>query len=401
MKETLIVVLILSLFLGCKEPSAYVIENVQIVDLKSGETNSYNLLIRDDKIERLSNEKIKGFRKIDLKGKYLMPSLWDMHVHLHADRSKLTNYFRNGVLGLRDMGAFTTPEVDSLVKWNTELRKDPSLRQSHIAYAGLINNDTTCYHGHRNIGDYQDLIDSYRYLDEIGSSFYKIHNCFPYELLPQLDSIAEVQNFAFGGHIPEGMDPLEYVKEFDNINSIEHVSVLLRALNNRKEMPLTLMEAVTLLDGGYLDTLAVAMKEKNIAFTPNLLSEVEFIDSYPEEQKHLGEAFLARLNNYVKRIAEHGVLILAGTDSGLDSDPDVTLYKELELLSAAGLSNLQVLQTATINADMALGQAVNLITERSEASFVILDHNPLEDLSTLKHVFGIVHNGDYVELAEN
>lgn len=398
MNSTTVFVLLFLIFLGCKEESAYVLENVQLINIETGEIGTNHILIRANRIESITKETIKGYRKIDLQGKYIMPSLLDMHVHLHADKSKLNNYFKQGVLGLRDLGAFNTAEVDSLVKWKANLRNNPSLKQPDIVFAGMINNDTTCYHGHRHIATYEDLKESCRYLNEIGSSFYKIHNCFPSELLPQLDSLAEVHDFGFGGHIPEGMDPLQFVKQYNNINSIEHVSVLLRALSSRTKKALNMMEAVKLLDGVYLDSLAVEMKEKEIAFTPNLLSEVAFITSYPEEQRHLGEALLERLRKYVKRISDHGVTILAGTDNGLESDEETSLYQELELLSEAGLSHLQVLQAATLHSDMALGQSPNLISKNSEANFIILNENPMENLSTLKSVFGIVYRGNYLRM---
>ena len=395
----MIIFLICMIFmLGCKEPKKIVLKNANVIDLETGKAKLVDLIIQNNTIISISNKTvIPNDSTIDLKGKYLIPTLWDMHVHLHGDRDKLMAFYKHGVLGIRDLGGFKTEDIDSLMKWKQETSLNSSIKYPDIYYAGHINNDTTCYNGHRNVTTYKELIESSLFLSKIGSSFYKVHNCFPDELLPKLDSLASIHNFVIGGHIPEGIGPIQYVTQFDNINSVEHVSVLLRALSFRNESPLNMMEAVEQLDGPYLDSLSSIMKEKNISFTPNLLSEMEFIKSYPEEKKKLGEGLFRKLNEFTKRISDNGVNILAGTDTGLDFEAGKSLYQELDLLSQAGLSNLEVLRSATINAERALGRSPNLIKENSEANFIILKDNPLENLSTLRLISGIVHNGNYVK----
>ena len=396
MKKHVILITLILFFVGCKEKSSssLVLTNVNIVNVKTGKNYKCNLQIIDGNISKVTKENLEGNNKIDLEGKYIMPSLWDMHVHLHGDKQKLNEFFKRGILGVRDLGAFGIKEVDSLVKWSNELENNPILEYPKIKYAGFINNDSTCFSGHKNISTYEDLIESANFLNKINSSYYKIHNCFPVELLENLDSLATQNDFIFGGHIPEGIDPFEYLSKFKNINSVEHIGIFIRALSYRKENPLNLIEAVALLDGPYLDSIAQTMKEKNISFTPNLVTEVEFIKSYPEDKKKLGEAYLKKLMNYTKRLSDKGVNILAGTDTGLDNiKAGESLYEELVLLSEAGISNLKVLQSTTMNADKANRKFPNLIEQNSKANLIILNDNPLENLSTLKSPFGIVHNG--------
>ena len=398
MMKPIVSILLLCFLLGCKKESSLVLQNARIINVKTGEIAAFDILIEGTRIAKISEEELSGTHRVNLEGNYIIPALWDMHVHLHGDRSKLDQLFDHGVLGVRDLGAFEAKGIDSLITWKRKLVKDPTFRIPEIVHAGYINNDTTCYEGHLHVNTYKELVESASYLSEIGSSFYKVHNCFPDELLPQLDSLATVNEFVFGGHIPEGIDPLQYVRQFENINSIEHMSVLLRGVSFREEQPLNLIEAVTLLDGPYLDSLAVLMKEKNISLTPNLLSEVAFIKSYPEDKKEIGEAFLLRLMKYAKRFSEHGVNILAGTDTGSEFEAGKSLYQELELLSEAGFSNLEVLQAATMNADYANGRIPNLIKENSSASFIILNENPLEAGLTAESLVGIVHKGTYVDM---
>ena len=397
----LIVLILLSLtYSGCNKEPSLVLENAQIINVETGGIDTFNLLIKGAEIIQISKKRLTGQSRIDLKNNYILPPLWDMHVHVHGDKDKLKAFFKYGVLGIRDLGAFETTDVDSLVKWKNELTDNPKLEYPNINYVGLINNDSTCYEGHNNVTTKKELIESTSYLSDIGSRYYKVHNCFPVELLSDLEALAIHNNFVFGGHIPEGIDPIQYLKDFKNINSIEHVSVLVRAINFRNQKALGLAEAVELLDGPYLDSLALLMKEKNISFTPNLTSEVEFIKSYPEDKKELGENFLKKLMTYTKRISDKGVNILAGTDTGSEFEAGESLYQELDLLSQAGLSNLEVLRAVTINADKANSVHPNLIKEKSKANFIILENNPLLNLSALKSLVGIVHNGNHKNINE-
>ena len=90
--------------------------------------------------------------------------------------------------------------------------------------------------------------------------------------------------------------------------------------------------------------------------------------------------------------------IVSGTDA---SNPFVisgfSLHQELELLHEAGLTNFEVLKTATINSAIMLGfqNRLGTIEDGKEADFVMLDKNPLEDISYTKSIFGVMLNGKW------
>lgn len=96
----------------------------------------------------------------------------------------------------------------------------------------------------------------------------------------------------------------------------------------------------------------------------------------------------------IRRIAEAGIPIVAGTDApntGLNFGDH--LLDELGLYQQAGLSNIEVLRSATGNAAGAFGLPVGALAEGAAASFVLLEGSPIEDLVHLRAIAGVWKDG--------
>lgn len=97
----------------------------------------------------------------------------------------------------------------------------------------------------------------------------------------------------------------------------------------------------------------------------------------------------------IRKFHELGILIVAGTDAqdGQMNFGD-DFYLELEVYQRAGLSNLEVLRTATGNAAKAFDIPVGLLKVGGDANMVLIDGNPLDDLEDLKNVAQVWKNGN-------
>ena len=90
----------------------------------------------------------------------------------------------------------------------------------------------------------------------------------------------------------------------------------------------------------------------------------------------------------VKKLHEAGVTIICGTDGGIGVTlPGFSIHQELNFYKEAGLSNYEVLKTATVNASQthSMMNQLGTIEEGKIANLLLVDENPLVELSTLRN----------------
>ena len=98
---------------------------------------------------------------------------------------------------------------------------------------------------------------------------------------------------------------------------------------------------------------------------------------------------------------EAGAGILLGSDAPqIFNVPGFSLHRELELMVAAGLSPFEALQSGTTNVAQFLGMRTGVIERGYEADLVMLDSNPLEDISNSRRVHGVMLRGDWYSGAD-
>jgi imidazolonepropionase-like amidohydrolase len=99
-----------------------------------------------------------------------------------------------------------------------------------------------------------------------------------------------------------------------------------------------------------------------------------------------------------------GIPFLAGTDTppGVYIFPGFSLHEELQRLVAAGFTQTEALQTATLNPAKFLGRENELgtIEKGKLAEMVLLDANPLDDIGNTQKIAGVVANGRYYSRAD-
>jgi hypothetical protein len=98
----------------------------------------------------------------------------------------------------------------------------------------------------------------------------------------------------------------------------------------------------------------------------------------------------------VKKLHEAGVTIICGTDAGIGVTlPGFSIHTELAFYKRAGLSNYEVLKTATVNAAQthSIMNQLGTIQEGKIANLIVLDENPLEELTTLQNPTSVFVQG--------
>lgn len=109
--------------------------------------------------------------------------------------------------------------------------------------------------------------------------------------------------------------------------------------------------------------------------------------------------FFASQPRLVKVLYDHGIPIVAGTDIGF---PGTSLARELELYVQGGLTPLQALQTATIDAAraMQLDARTGSLDAGKQADLVVIDGDPLTNMRDIRWVHLVVKDGQEYKPAQ-
>lgn len=137
------------------------------------------------------------------------------------------------------------------------------------------------------------------------------------------------------------------------------------------------------------------------AFEPGVLAAIR-ADAKGRSAPPPGREEFNRAMRNTQRMASAGVLIAAGSDGGSSGDlPGLMTHRELELLSEAGLSPMDVIVAATRNGAMALNQAAELgtIAPGKRADLLLVSANPLEDVRNLRKIHAMLLGGQWVDRA--
>lgn len=208
------------------QTSALVFTNVTVIDGTGAPGQpSMTVVVRNDRIEatgKVGRVAIPaGSRVVNGSAKFLIPGLWDMHVHLTDARpSAIPTLVANGVTGVRDMGSRLT-ELDD---WRVRI-EDGSMIGPRIVRAGPILNGQEFGPVQLGVSDATEARAAVRTLAKVGVDFIKIHLTLTREQFLAIMGEAKQAGLPVAGHIPAGAVTLEEASD-SGLASIEHTESL-------------------------------------------------------------------------------------------------------------------------------------------------------------------------------
>ncbi len=371
-----------------------------------------------------------GARLVGGRTKYLIPGLWDMHVHtdVPGGRAVLPLYVANGVTGVRDLGGGW--EVIQALR--AEVRSG-RLIGPRIVAAGpyLDGNDQPI--AHLRVRTPEEAITAVDSLARLGVDLVKLHTGLGREGFFAALRRARERGLPTAGHVPRVVSAIE--ASDSGIGSIEHLLSIPVPCTPAESLALrpryTVQAALGRCAGGDLSVLFARLAKNGTRVTPTFTAQYE-VARWPKRSVP-GDAFAGylpdTLRRYVaaifpmpdsippgadragrgmfeKRLREAGAMfragveVLAGTDAPLrNSPPGFGLHQELAWLVRAGLTPFQVLRLATLGAARFLGVADSLgtIAPGKLADLVLLDGDPRRDISNTRRIRAVVANGRYFE----
>jgi imidazolonepropionase-like amidohydrolase len=395
------------------------IRNATVIDPASGTVTA-------DRCIRISGETIMavadcaptpGIPLIDARGHWVIPGLWDMHVHSvwHSDvyESFFDAFIRFGVVGIRDMGG--NLEVLQQARWFLE---QPYSVGPYLVAAGPMLDGPQPIHPSFSLAlkSREDGIRAVRHIAERGVDFVKLYTLLPGDAA--LGAMAEAKRHGLPvvGHLPTSMDVDTAVRH--GMSGIEHMAVEIGGLCDVDDPadPCAGVFARLARAGVSLTPTLIVRKRRAGLDLPGLLDESrvsempeivaddwlaqrdEALDTLDAADWRKRRAQFEREQALTARAIREGALVLAGTDAGdLFVPPGVSLHDELALLVASGMSEMQALRAATADATRVLGLADRgFIGAGARADLLILGSDPLDDIANTRDIDYVIVGGAIV-----
>jgi imidazolonepropionase-like amidohydrolase len=341
-----------------------------------------------------------GTRVVDATGKFLIPGLWDMHGHLtDATADAFPLLIMNGVTGVRDMGG----DVAQLDRWRSEINNGTRIGP-HIIRAGpFVDGPKAGVTNRLTVRTPEEARQAVRDLKAKGVDFIKVHNALPPDAFFALVDEARKEHIPVAVHLPQGVSSAEASDA--GVASLEHIETINEsALWRKGATAKTVEQAVDENLGPAGQELFQRFAKYGTWYVPTLVAYERGFVLWSNDP----EALKPRMDVQAKQITlvgmmhKAGVKIMAGSDfSDWAIVPGVDLHNELALLVEAGFTPLEALQAATLNPAKFLGKTdtYGTIQVGRAADLVLLDMNPLEDISHTRKIHAVVVGGKFFPLA--
>jgi hypothetical protein len=391
----------------------------------------------------------KGAQVVNARGLYVIPGLWDMHVHVWETDRTFPMFIANGVLGVRNMGG----HLDELKRWRAQVVNGELLGPHMVISGPLVDGLNPAHPDHAVVvhdpAEGRTIVDS---LKQSGVDFIKVFdNLTPDEYYAIAEESRKV-GLSFAGHLPHGVWAsdastagqlsIEHLfgsleESSKNFDQILHLNDLLPASPAEKAArALALMKLeVDGFDPERLKNLAVLFVKNGTWQVPTLVARkiIPFLNDEPavndprlayigrqdrKEWNDLRDRFIkdnapefwtlhrAAYQEELTITREYhraGVSILGGTDAGGPPFviPGFDLHNELAALVDAGFTPLEALQSVTNDAAQFLGRTDDFgtVANGKAADLVLLDANPLDDIHNTQKIRAVIVQGKYLDRA--
>jgi imidazolonepropionase-like amidohydrolase len=375
-------------------------------------------------------------------GKFLIPGLWDMHVHIFNQVSRrppnawyFPLFIANGVTGVREMWT-KADDMTQVLKWRKQFSAG-TLTLPRIAAVGtVVDGQPSTWPNTDTVTTPEEARRMVRKIKDAGVDFVKTYSNLSREAYFAIVDEARKQNIPFAGHVPftVGADEASTAGQ----RSMEHLNQILETCSSKEQELLrvaakdwnsaheTLMldtydeskcrKLFSLLAGNNTwQVPTLVLKQRNY-FTADLtyVTESPRLKYIPADERDIWKRYIARHKNLsqdernmrekiwraylalVEPMYHARVDFMTGTDVGNEYIyPGFSLHDELALLVKAGLSPMEALQAATRNPAKFLGllNQLGTVEKGKLADLVLLDANPLEEISNTQSIHAVVLNG--------
>src|ERR1700722_15474141 len=424
--------------------STVAITHVTVIDMMGAPPKpDMTVIVEDQRIVEVGKSDAvhapAGARLADGSGKYLIPGLWDMHVHqvfgdwLPRNEKIVPPLFvANGVTGVRDMGG----DLEVLKVWRAQIAAGRLLGPRMIIAGPMLDGPVPRFPSSApvaNAADGRKVVDN---LKAQGVDFIKIQSLIPRDGYFAAADEAKKLGIVFVGHVPDAVRASEASNAGQK--SIEHFTGIFEGCTAIEDQlikgPKGLGLNVKNYDPVRAKALIALMAKNQIWQAPSLvyergqwlvddinMSHDPLIKYAPRSWKDrtwpmfvsdikkdmdtdplpVRKKFVQMELDMTLAMFRAGVPFMAGTDTaaGVHVFPGFSLHEELALFVKAPITPLQALQTATLNPAKFMNRLADMgtVEQGKPADLVLLDANPLDDIDNTRKIRAVILAGRYFD----
>jgi imidazolonepropionase-like amidohydrolase len=392
-------------------------------------------------------KKYASKNSIEASGKYLMPALWDMHMHFGGDtlveenKMLLSLFIAMGVTTVRDCAGDISLDV---IKWKHEIDKGILLGPTIFTSGPKLEGPKSIWPGDLEIANETELKLALDSLQKLKVDFIKItDNTLSPPLFLTAIKESRKRGWKVSAHAPVPFTLQELSDA--GLSTIEHLGYLLRAASTdekriaeqRGKGTITAKEASEQILKTFDANTALQNFKKLAANGSAVVPTMNgsSIVAYLDKDDHKKDAFLKYLGPALKRtynwrvdraskdnaeaiafrhtnfeaaaaliplLQKAGVVLLAGTDAGYLNSynyPGIGLHYELAMMVKYGLTPAEALQASVINGPAFFNQQQNYgaVEKGKNADLLLLDQNPLTDITNTQKIKAVIRKGKYLD----
>lgn len=426
-----------------------ILRDATVVDVAAGRlVTGQAVVTRGDRILAVVHAKQLGKYKarqtLSLKGRYLIPGLWDSHVHFGGgeplvaeNRQLLPLYLAHGITTVRDCAGDLS---DTVLQWRDDIAAKQLLGPTIFASGAKLEGYKPLWKGTQEVGTPAEVGRALDKLRTDRADFVKItENTMRADVYLDALRQAKARGLPSSAHL-HGHVTLDQASEA-GLGTLEHLNYLLRAATPR-EAELTAQVAAGTLTArsaaeqslaGFDEATARAtfkrLAARGTAVVPTL--SVLRITAYLDQDDHANDDYLKYIGPKLRQtyewrvkraaldgpsaiayrhasyeqtarllplLAEAGVEIVAGTDAGFLNSfdyPGQALHDEMAVYVRSGLTPAQALRSAVVAGPRFLGKlgGYGALAAGKVADIVVLKANPLEDIAATRQIDAVVTQG--------
>ncbi|MCW5911804.1 MAG: amidohydrolase family protein [Cyclobacteriaceae bacterium] len=394
------------------------------------------VIIKDGKVQAIGKnlKYSKNALVINAKDKYLIPGLAEMHAHvppndnLESHKEVLFLFAANGITTIRGMLGHPS-HITLRSKINSGEVLGPRFYTTGPSFNGL------------SVKTAERGAEMVREQKAAGYDFLKLHPGLTKETFAAISSTANELKIPFAGHVSFGVGVWRAIDA--GYSSIDHLDGFIEGLVegvhkgnvSEQEAGLFGMYLVDKVDNQLIDLLMYGLKEKNIWVVPtqsladrwfaanftgdDFLKDPDSkymsrqtVTQWIDSKKNLMadarynaqkiEDFIKLRRKLILECQKNGIGLLLGCDAPqVFNVPGFSTHNELKYLVDAGLTPYQALRTGTVNVAAYLNLPdAGIIKPGAVADLILIDGNPLADVTNTKKVSGVVLRGQWLSKTE-